>query len=470
MPTPSVYLALLIPIIVTGIFYYFKRHEYTWWEFFIPIIVVAIAIFSTKALTDYTAVQFTEYWGSTITSVVEEEPYNYWHSETCSYTTTDSTGNSTTHYYDCSHQDDVGPHWYGKTNIGETVKLTEKQYDETAKMFGTKRFVINSRSNYDSDDRCVGSQGTKFEGKKVGKTSYVYATAWNGTDETRKPYSSMHSYTNKIKSSDLSVFNIKLVNEVQADSLGLFKYPEIKSGMFTSDGGLDFPTILGRRVPVDIQKKFMRLNGKYGPSKELRLWVLVFDDKPEKIAEYQENYWVKGNMNELVLCIGRKGQRIMWTHAFSWGKSNTLTASVEQMARSLYTYRDSVYYKKAEVIPTTVAMRKAMKLKHLPIIPVKTGDSIMKVRVKSEYPILNDQTWNQLYVGLNKNLIKFERRSFKEFDYLTVEPKAWVLWLIYILALFFSIGVNFWCVNNEIYDNSGEESRGSYNDYNSWRR
>jgi len=44
----------------------------------------------------------------------------------------------------------------------------------------------------------------------------------------------------------------------------------------------------------------------------MRLWVLVFEDKPSFIAKYQENYWVRRNMNEFVICIGKKDTIIQW--------------------------------------------------------------------------------------------------------------------------------------------------------------
>ena len=77
------YLALLIPIVVTAIFYFIKKHEFTWWEFFIPIASVAVVILISKLIIDTSSVKFTEYWGSTVTAVYEEEPYNYWHHQTC---------------------------------------------------------------------------------------------------------------------------------------------------------------------------------------------------------------------------------------------------------------------------------------------------------------------------------------------------------------------------------------------------
>jgi len=464
----TVYLALLIPILVTLIFYIYKKHEFTWWEFFIPIFSALIAVVISKAIIDHNSVSFTEYWGSTVTAVFEEEPYNYWHQETCSYTTTDSEGNTTTHYYDCSHQVDVGPSWWAVTNINEKFSITEKQHDELVLQFGTKKNVVDSRRNHDSRDKCVDSKNTKFEGKRVGKVSNVYQTLWNGSDNTRKAYVSQHTYVNKIKASDLTIFNISLVGDEQADSLGLFKYPEYNGGgWFSYSQGLDYPTILGGNVSKEIQEKFKRLNGKFGISNELRLWVLVFENKPMSIAHYQENYWVKGNKNELVICIGKRGDEIQWSHAFSWAHSEILTVEVKNKILELYTYRDSVV-KKTPVIPITKEVKDKIMGKNgkqlpevLPIPNQNVNDTIIKI--KSSYPVLNEKTWNELYVYLNQNLHQFERRSFEEFNYLTVEPSTGAIIFIYVFALIISIGVNIWVISNDIYDESNENNK------NRWR-
>ncbi len=472
---PTVYLALLIPLIVTFIFYYFKKHEFTWWEFFIPIASVLVMIIISKLIINYSSVRFDEFWGSTITAVYEEEPYNYWHSETCSRSVpcgTDSEGNTEycTEYYDCSHQDDVGPSWWAVTDINERFGITEKQHDELVLQFKTKKAIIDSRRNHDSRDRCVSSNGTKFEGKRVGEMSHVYQTLWNGSDDTRKAYVSQHSYVNKVKASDLSIFNISLVNDEQADSMGLFKYPEYRGdGLFSYTQGLDYPTILGENVSKKTQEKFKRLNGKFGVSNELRLWILIFENKPMSIAQYQENYWVKGNKNELVVCIGKKGNEIQWSHAFSWSHSDILTVEVKNKILELYTYRDSVV-KKTPVIPITKEVKNKImgdKGNKLPdVLPIKnqaSNDTIIKI--KSTYPMLTEKTWNELYDYLNQNLHKFKRRSFKEFDYLTVEPSTGAIIFVYIFALLITIGVNIWVISNDVYDESNDKNKNRWKNW-----
>jgi hypothetical protein len=74
------------------------------------------------------------------------------------------------------------------------------------------------------------------------------------------------------------------------------------------------------------------------------------------------------------------------------------------------------------------------------------------IQVKSDFPVLNDRTWDDLYNYMNDNLNKFQRRSFKEFDYLTVEPSVGAVIFIYLLALAISIGTCIWVTTNDIYE------------------
>lgn len=444
-----VYLALLIPILVTGIFYLFKKHEFTWWEFFIPIASVALIIFISVKIAEKSTTRFTEYWGSTVTQVIEEEPYNYWQHQTCTRTTTDAKGNTHMTTYDCSHQVDVGPSWEAVTNLGEHIVITEKFHDDLVKQFGTPKKIIKTRKNHDSGDRCTGSKGTKFEGQRVGKTSNILATTWDGRDQTRKAYCSQHKYENRIKASDLSIFNISVVKPRLADSLGLYEYPlrsgslgkhqrktgKNRKGVMLYDGW-DYPTILGENIPESIQEKFRQLNGKFGASNEMRLWVLVFDDADPITGRMQENYWVRGNMNELVLCIGRFGEEIQWAHAFSWATSNTLTVEARNAVLDLYTYKDTI-----------IAGQK------LPVLEIGMDDQTKRIKL-SKTPVLTEQTWNDLYVWLNNNLQQFERRTFDEFEYVKVIPSKNAKIFIYLLALIISIGVNIWATNNDIYEGS----------------
>lgn len=456
--------ALIIVLIVTAIFYFRNPKEYKWWEFGIPLVITLGLIFGAKALSDHMGVMFTEYWGETIVSVYEEEPWNEWITKTCteSYPCgTDSDGNTKycTRTYDCSYQDDHGPQWYCKTDLDNTYKMSEKRHDELSVLFNTGKKVIKTRKNHSTRSRCVGSNNTKFQGQSVGRTSGVLQTTWPKSEETRKGVFTKHRYENRIKASDLSVFNIPVVSEAEADSMGLFEYPE-KIDKYVC------PVILGDNISEETQDMFRRLNAKFGPSNELRLWILVFEDKPAITATYQENYWVKGNKNELVVCIGKKGDEIQWAHSFSWALSGTLTAETAQKVLGMYELTlDTETRKNLPVAIPLVkdAQRELEKyigqdgiLKDAPdILPIPVPNNINEPITKykrSSTPVLTDQTWEAYYDYLDANLHKFERRSFEEFSYIKVEPKLWAIIVIYILALGVSLGLNFYVSNNEFHD------------------
>jgi len=259
--------ALIVVVIVTVIFYFRDPQEYKWWEFGIPLLITLGMIFGAKALTDHMGVMFTEYWGETITSIHEEEPWNEWISQTCteSYPCgTDSDGNTQycTRTYDCSYQADYGPKWYCKTNLGNTYEMSEKRHDEYVALFGTGKRVAGTHKNHSARTRCAKSDGTKFQGKTVGNTSNIYATVWSKNEQTRKGVFTKHRYENRIKASDLTVFNIPVVSKIEADSMGLFEYPK-DIDKYTC------PVILGdENISEETQDLFRRLNAKFGPTIE----------------------------------------------------------------------------------------------------------------------------------------------------------------------------------------------------------
>lgn len=397
-----IYLTLLIPIFTTLGFYLFYKHRFMWWEFFIPIVSTLVIIVLTKLIFDTANVNFDEWWGSTVVEVYEEEPWNEWVHKTCEDCWTDSDGDEHCVEYDCSYQSDHGPSWYMITNIGEAISITEYEYEHMKELWGQPRISVRERRNHSPRDYAVSSRGTKFEDKRVGQISYTYKCSWNFVDSTRVPFVSRRSYKNRVKASDLSVFNISIVDETTADSLKLFKYPE--KGPRGNDG-LYFPTILGGNVSEDVHQLFRQLNGKFGVSDSLRLWVLIYPKgTPEVNAAYQENYWVKGNKNEIVICLSLdQNNHLQWVHSFSWGMPTGITEATKMQAISIETF--------------------------------------------------DHNGWVNYAKWLDENLHIYKQRDFnKEFSYIKLKPTKASIITIIILAIIISIGTNFWAIYNEIND------------------
>jgi hypothetical protein len=112
----------------------------------------------------------------------------------------------------------------------------------------------------------------------------------------------------------------------------------------------------------------------------------------------QEAYWKGGNKNELVICIGLSSQdsRVLWVSPFSWTPNRQLLVDLRR--------------------------------------------DIMEV---------NNYDPNQIYSVVNSKMDSFERKHFKEFSYLTVEPPTWVLILFLSLSAIFTAFVSWWAITNE---------------------
>jgi len=409
---------ILIAIIFAVFLLIKYRSRIVWWELVILIAIPTALSFGSKALTEICSVNFTEYWGDEIVSIYEEEPYNEWHSEMCSYEcncTTDDDGytSCSTCWEDCSHQDDYGPSWYAITKLGKHVGISEAQYDKWNKQFGGNRIKIETIKNYDSNDRCYYSSGTKFAGQRVGTYSYNWRTDWDRDYSTSVPLTTEHSYENRIKASDYTVFNYIEVTEEKADSLSLFDYPNL-------DNSFTYPCVLGYNSNK-VQKMFHKINGHLGSSKQIRVWVLVHDTTESDIGYMQESYWVGGNKNELVINIGVDGDDISWCHTFSWSDIQSLKDDIE-----MYVMDEKV---------------------------------------------LNDSTFSNIANYVHKESEeRFERLEFTQFDYLTVEPPLWGIILSYIFTILVCLGISAFNINNDFESEDNRYHRNDYNKYNQIER
>ena len=56
-----------------------------------------------------------------------------------------------------------------------------------------------------------------------------------------------------------------------------------------------------------------------------------------------------------------------------------------------------------------------------------------------------------LYTEIDKN---FQRKHFKEFSYLSVEPKGWQIILTFILTVLLNVGLSWWLIVNEFDEKS----------------
>lgn len=364
---------------------------YIWQELLIPVALGALTILISSAIIKSVNSSDVEYNGYIIVKARYYEYWSTWVDQTCSYTTcngTDKDGNCTgytTHYYDCSYCDKNKAYWVAIDNFGHEFDISKEYYNFLkSKWSATPQFV--------ELDRSINKHWT------CGKDGDMYEIYWNQLPETSEASVLTHQFTNKLKINH-SAFNFPKVSEEQARKQGLYDYPDFYQ--FYKQKcilGLDSFNITGKEK---IHTMFEYLNGNLGPVNRIKIFTLLFKNKPIDIAFKQEAYWQGGNQNELVVCIGLNDTLgIDWVKPFSWCDNKRILVDTREDIAELKTFKpDSIY---------------------------------------------------KIYETNTKKFFKY--KSFKDFNYLSFEPTTGQLIWITILVILFSILGIWFSVKNEFND------------------
>lgn len=285
--------AYIIPFLAAVVLYFWFRHKTTWFEFLAPIAASTIIIFSFKGCSEYVQTQDTEYWGGTLEKAEYYEEWSEWIEQTCECCCDDEGNNCTT--YDCSYEQVHRAYWEVTSSTGEKVRISPAEFRRLAKKFGNKRRVELNR------DYCCGNDGDK------------YVTKWQGEKDLHECVVTKHTYENRVQASH-SVFNYPEVSEEEKKTYKLYEYPKIYD---------DYKQrcILGNgdATKDQAEKDLQYLNATLGGKKQVKVFILLFEDLPRQAGSKQEAYWKNGNKNELVITIGiDKNKNVNWCHVFSW--------------------------------------------------------------------------------------------------------------------------------------------------------
>ena len=233
-------------------------------------------------------------------------------------------------------------------------------------------WAIKGRRNYWSGSHIKG-------GRRYGLyyTDEDFTAAESSDPQRWVPVTEKHRYRNKIRRSN-SIFKYEHISKARAAENGLCDYPKIVD--------FDAPCILSRDIPVSpaADGMFRRFNGRYASRWQMRLYILLFDaSRGAGVSELQRQYWQGGHKNEFTICLGlTPDDRIVWARAFSWADSQQVEVD---LARRL------------------MAQRR-----------------------------LN---WDNIYRLLICDLNRWQRKEFKDFDYIDVSLTPRQTLAIYLVAL-----------------------------------
>ena len=305
-----IFLTLLIPVLTAIVLWFWFKHETVWWEFLVPFAASIIVITAFKLAAEWATTRDTEYWGGTLQKTEYYENWNEYIHRTC----TGSCGEDCTYTYDCSYVDYHPAYWKITDSNGETIRISKKQYKKLVKKFGNNKFVDLHRSYYTND-------GDK------------YVTTWDKSEEKLEPVVTVRSYENRVQVSS-SVFNYPKVDEKDFERYELYEYPKIYTFYKQK-------AILGKgdKTQKIAERKIQILNSKLGAKKQVKVFVLIYNNKPVRAAELQESYWKGGNKNEFIVAIGIDDKmNVRWCKPFSW----TEVAEIKIITRNFVEKQDKL--------------------------------------------------------------------------------------------------------------------------------
>lgn len=391
-----IWLAMLIPFIGCAIAYKLYPKKFVWWELLLPTLACFLFILVTKFTIEKSMLSDTQYRGGLI---VEARYYEYWSTwvhKTCSEQyacgtyTTGSGKNRTTHTRYCTR-------YYDCSYCDENNAYWEV-YDDQGHNWNVSEAEYNRlMKQWNAKPEFVELNRDIERHFGCGQDGDMYRIRWDGGMLSAESSTWETSYENHVQVSK-SNFDLRDVSEEDARKYGLYDYPKVTGYKQANILGIDSLNYLQQNYKLGAKKMFEYFNGTYGPKRKLRFYVLLFFDKPIDVAIKQRNYWDGGNKNEVVLCIdvNRNTGKINWVYPFSWGENKRIQIDLREDVANMET--------------------------------------------------LNFTT---LYHIANKATEGFVYRDFTQFNYLSVDPPTWEVWLVYIITLGITIGVLIFGYKNE---------------------
>lgn len=381
-----IYGALIIPIVVIVFLMVFFRREVTWWEYAATIGIPAVFILIFKLSIEKLQTSDTEYWGSWIT---QSQYFEDWDEEV-----------PCRHPIPCSHTKYCTDS-KGRSYACGTEHSNDGYYHLYDVDYHPPYWIINGSGGeeFSISQAEFERLAKKFENRTFvdlhrsyhSKDGDKYITLYDNSDARLETITTVHTYENRVKAAN-SVFNFPEVTEEQKKIYHLYDYPK--------PVGFRCMPILGE-VPGCTTCANWKLdfwNGRLGKSKEVRMWILMYKNLPKDAGLLQEAYWKGGNKNEFILTIGVDSTyRVKWVHPISW----TTAASLKIEARNFISSMD------------TLDMDKTVDW---------LGHNIQE---------------------------KFERKHFREFSYLDVDPPDWAIIVTYFVTLLITIGWALFSVRND---------------------
>jgi hypothetical protein len=304
-----------LPFIISIFLLIFFKKYIVWWEYLLLIGISLLFSFVFRLVFIASLESDTEYLGGYMTKITHYDEWDEWIHKTCTRQVPcgrDSKGNTIyrTEHYDCSYREYHPERWCYTDNYNrEHYFYNKAEFDRAMAELGYPKSVFRDMHRH----------YYRIDGDAQ---DYFY----DNSIPNLRPLVWEHSYKNKIQASH-SIFKFEDISDSEADSLGLYRYPNVTY--------YDQDVVLGFKCGKEVHKRYKYINSMYGARKQFRMYVLVFRNKPMEISEKQKSYWQGGNKNEFVICLGynTKTGNIDWCNPFSWCDNPALEIATKRYFR-----------------------------------------------------------------------------------------------------------------------------------------
>ncbi len=374
-----IYLIMILPLIAVIFLSWKFPKKVTIWERAVVLIVPIICIVISKMVSVHSQTKDTEYWNSYGMNAVYYEYWDEWIKKECC-AQTDTSGNCIS-WYDCSYCEEHPAYWEITDNIGVTHRYGKHQFEQAAKMWNSRQFKNMNRDYHQIDGD-------------------AYIATYDSEFEHTIPICKQHVYENRIQCSK-SVFNFEDVDTSEIRIYNLHRYPN-----YEQMGIFHYNPIIGA-TNGKASRKLSFHNAHLGANKKVHMMMIVYEDQPIQAAMKQEAHWKKGNKNEFILCIGRKGKETKWAYVISWTDVEILKVRVARKAKEM------------------------------------------------EYDLVN--IVDMMATEVNKEYV---RKKFADFSYISVEPTMTAVMITFFITLLVTVGISLFVVlNNFTRDTPGSLRR-----------
>ena len=185
-----------------------------------------------------------------------------------------------------------GPYWTAYTEDGNQHSIDNIDYIKWTQRWG--------------NEKQTGIHRGSAAGFTIPKDGKIFTSHFNGMFEQICPFTYSHTYLNKVRSSH-SVFKYKSATDEQKKV-----YQRNILSSYVNFG-----------VLIDNSELLDQVNSILGPKKQIHI-VTIGTNQPRAMIEDVLAAWEGPNKNELLVFVGVKEGKIIWSSVHSWMDNTTL--------------------------------------------------------------------------------------------------------------------------------------------------